>query len=165
MSTTVIKLIVWGAIVAAVAWMGSQVTTWRASHEALPGFKDALAREEACEDGSKCYDRVKALKERQAKESREAVAGYELEIEGLRNRPERVRTIRLCPADADRDVRDAPAAGGTGPGSAAAGLVHGGTGPDIGPELYDLVGVADELSAQCRAIIRRDRALAAAGEP
>ena len=161
MSPTVIKLIAWGLIVAAVAWMGNRVTTWRASHEALPGVEDALAREQACEDGSKCYDWVKALEAKQAEASREAIAGYELEIEGLRNRPMRVRTIRLCPEDADGDMRNAPVAGGTRPGSAATGMVHGGTRPDIGPELYDLVGVADELSAQCRAIIRRDRALAA----
>jgi hypothetical protein len=161
MSPTVIKLIGWGLIVAGVALMGNRVTTWRASHEALPGVEQALAREESCEDGSKCFDRVNALKAKQAEASREAVAGYELEIEALRNRPERVRTIRLCPEDADRDVRDAAVAGRTGPGSAAAGMVHPGTRPDIGPGLYALTGIADELSAQCRAIIQRDRALSA----
>jgi hypothetical protein len=148
-------------LVAVVAWMGHTVSGWKSSHEALPGVRDALEREEGCLDGSKCADRVAALTVRQEQITADTVAGYEKELEDLRNRPVSVRTVRLCPEKPDRDVRHAPVSGGTGQGSAPAGVVHAGTGPDIGPGLYALAGVADELAAQCRAIIQRDRGLAA----
>jgi hypothetical protein len=163
-----LKLVPWraigaGAAVVAVVFAGWRVTVWKESHEALPGVRDALAREEGCLDGSKCADRVAALTVRQEQVTADTVAGYEKELEDLRNRPVSVRTVRLCPEKPDRDVRHAPVSGGTGQGSAAAGVVQPGNGPnrDIGPDLYALAGRADELSAQCRAIIERDRALSA----
>ena len=154
------RLVGYGLAALAVLALGWRVSVWKQAHEALPGVRDALAAEHACADGSQCAERVAALVARQEQATAEAVSGYEREIESLRARPVPVRTVRLCPSSTDRDVRHAAAAGGTGQGSAAAGVVHDGARPDIGPGLYALAGRADELAAQCRAIIQRDRALA-----
>lgn len=150
------------ALVLAVAACGWRVSVWRDAYKALPGVQDALSREEACSAGSECALRVAALTARQEQITADTVKGYEQELADLRNRPVSVRTVRLCPEKPDRDVRVPAPAGGTGPGSAPAGVVQQGNGPnrDIGPDLYALAGRADELSAQCRAIIARDRALA-----
>ena len=154
------RVVGWAGLVLAVAFAGWRVHSWKQDAEALPGVRDALEREEGCLDGSKCADRVAALVVRQERTTAEAVAGYEREIADLRNRPISVRRVRLCPDPRPGDVRVPAPAGRTGQGSAPAGVVQPGTGPDIGPDLYALAGRADELSAQCRAIIARDRALA-----
>jgi hypothetical protein len=153
-----------GALVVAVVFSAWRITVWRDSHvRALPEARQALEAEQACSAGSKCAERVAALVMRQEWITAETVAGYEKELEDLRNRPVSVRTVRLCPEKPDRDMRLPAPAGRTGQGSAPAGVVQPGNGPnrDIGPDLYALAGRADELSAQCRAIIQRDRALSA----
>lgn len=164
-----LKLVPWravaaGALVVAVVFSAWRITVWRDSHvRALPEARQALEAEQACSAGSECALRVAALTARQEQITADTVKGYEQELADLRNRPVSVRTVRLCPEKPDRDVRVPAPAGGTGPGSAPGGVVQPGNGPnrDIGPDLYALAGRADELSAQCRAIIQRDRALSA----
>ena len=163
-----LKLVPWkavgaGALVVAFVFAGWRVTVWKEAHEALPAAQEALRDEIECRAGSQCALRVAALRTRQEQVTADTVKGYEQELEDLRNRPVSVRTVRLCPEKPDRDMRLPAPAGRTGQGSAPAGVVQPGNGPnrDIGPDLYALAGRADELSAQCRAIIQRDRALSA----
>jgi hypothetical protein len=159
-----LKLVPWKAVgagmaVVAVMAMGWRISVWKDAHEALPGVRDALEREEACLDGSKCYDRVAALTVRQEQITADTVAGYEKELEDLRNRPVPTRVIRVCRQGSPGNVRDAPGPGGTAtaPGT---GLVLGSDEFDTGP-LRELARQADEVAAAYRALRARDEALAA----
>ena len=154
------RLVGWSALVAVVALAGWRVSAWRAAYVALPGVQEALALEESCEDGSKCYERQRALQEAAGHATVVAVQSYEAELASLRTRPARV--VRLCSEAGSGDVRGAgPAAGpdGTGP---AAGIVHGQAGPDLGPDLYELAREADEVAARLRALQGWNRAVSKA---
>jgi hypothetical protein len=157
-----LKVVPWrlvgaAAAVAVVAFAGWRVSAWKASHEALPGIREALAREEGCQDGSKCYERQNALQEAAGHAAVVAVESYEAEIAALRARPARV--VRLCPAARPGDVRGSGPAAGTDGASAAAGQLHGSAGPDLGPDLYRLARDADEVAARLRALQRWNQAL------
>ena len=78
-----------------------------------------------------------------------ASEGYQDELERLRNRPARVRTVRVC----NGSPSDLPAAqpGPTGPGPAG-GMGDAGAGRDIGPDLYALAARCDALTAQLRGL-------------
>ena len=153
----------WRAIGAGAAWgavalMGWRVSVWKQAHEALPGVRDALEREEACLDGSKCADRVAALVARQEQATAEAVAGYEKELADLRNRPPVRRVIRVCPDPDNLQNASAPgAADGTGP---AAGVISGSVEFDTAP-LRNLAREADEVAARLRALQQWNEALSA----
>ena len=77
-----------------------------------------------------------------------ASKGYQDELERLRNRPARVRTVRVCNSPASVPPAQ--------PGSSSAGTPGGvgdqGTGPDIGPDLYALAARCDALTAQLRGL-------------
>lgn len=92
--------------------------------------------------------------------AQEASRGYQQELTDLRNRPVVRTPVRLCvqsvqavPAAADAHATgrlDAtPTATGTLSGPTGGDLVPG---PDIGPELRQLVREADGLSAQVRGL-------------
>lgn len=156
------RLVGWAALVAVVALAGWRVSAWREAYKALPAAQEALQLEIECGEGSECLKRSLAAQAKAEAAAAVTVKGYEDELEALRNRPARVRTVRLCNETDSGGLRVPASSGGTGQGSASAGVVHSGDGPhrDIGADLYGLAARADELSAQCRAIIARDRALA-----
>lgn len=147
------------ALVLAVAACGWRVSVWRDAYKALPGVQDALSREEACEDGSRCYERQRGLQEAAGHATVVAVESYEAELAALRARPAVRRVVRLC-ADPGPDhmpgTSPAPGADGASP---AAGLVHGPAGRDLGPDLYDLARDADEVAARLRALQEYSRAV------
>ena len=151
------KAIGWGALVAAVALMGWRVSAWHNAYERLGSVEEALEAERLCVEGSACAARQAALEAAAEAKSKEVVAGYEKELADLRNRPAVRRVIRVCPDPGD--VQGAGAPGGTGTGTAPGGVVHGTDEFDTAP-LRDLAQRADELSAQCRALIRWNEALA-----
>ena len=144
--------------VAGVALMGWRVTAWHGAYEALPGVREALAREEACADGSRCRERQRALEAAQAAKSKEVVDGYERELADVRGRPVPVRTVRLCP-DRGNVPGARPARPADGPGAPAADVPEA-PGRDLGPDLYQLARDADEIAARLRALQEWNRALA-----
>ena len=83
-------------LVAVVALMGWRVTRWHDAYAALPGLRDALAREEACEEGSQCADRVAALTARHDAIAQEVAADYARELADIAARPVPVQPVRLC---------------------------------------------------------------------
>jgi hypothetical protein len=151
------RLIGWGALAVAVALAGWRVSAWKASHDALPGVRHALALEEGCLDGSKCYERQRALQEAAGYATVVAVESYEAELAALRARPARV--VRLCPPARAGDMPGAGPADGTDGAGPAAGELHGSAGSDLGPDLYRLARDADEVSARLRALQRWNQAL------
>lgn len=159
-----LKVVPWRLVgaataVAVVAFAGWRVSAWKASHEALPGVRDALALEEGCLDGSKCFERQRALQEAAGHATVVAVESYEAEIAALRARPARV--VRLCREAGSGDVRRAGATTGTDGAGPAAGELHGSAGPnpDIGADLYRLARDADEVAARLRALQGWNQAL------
>jgi hypothetical protein len=127
----------------------------------LKAEKAKLEAEVKCGEGSACAKRVEAAKVESDRINQEAVDQYEKELEELRNRPLPTRVIRVCPAPGN--VRDAASAGGAGQGPTAEGLVSGANEFDTRP-LRDLAILADEVSARCRALLERDRALSKVGK-
>lgn len=82
-----------------------------------------------------------------------ASKGYQDELERLRNRPTRVRTVRVCNHPASVPPAQ-PRPNGSSP---AGGVGDEGTGPDtrhrdIGPDLYALAARCDALTAQLRGL-------------
>lgn len=145
-------------LVAVVALMGWRVTRWHDAYEALPGLQSALEREEACEDGSKCYARQRALQEAAGHATVVAVESYEAELAVLRSRPPVRRVIRVCPDPDNLQNASAPgAADGTGP---AAGVISGSVEFDTAP-LRNLAREADEVAARLRALQQWNEALSA----
>jgi len=161
-----LKLLPWKAIlqfsvlalvVALVVW--TFVRAWGVlpdTRHSLEQAEAALKAEVACEEGSACAAREQELKKRAKDEQKLAVEALNAELEELRRRPIPHRVIRVCN---DRDLRDAPGSAGAGSGSAAQGVVHAADELDTRP-LRELAQRADELSAQLRSLLRRDRALA-----
>lgn len=147
-------------LVAAVALMGWRVSAWKASHEALPEVRAALAAEVECKDGSECAKRQAALQEAVGREQIRVVTAYEAELAAARSR--QPISVRVC----DRGgLPLSGAAGGAGAaGAAAAGALPGQAAGDreIGPALSALALEADELLARCRALTRWTTALSAA---
>lgn len=153
------KWIAAGVLGLALILTGVRINAWRHAYLELQDVQAALEAERDCAEGTECAKRAAEATVKAQAATTEAVASYEQELAALRNRPP-VRAVRLCPAAGNVQVPAPPA--GTGAGTAAAGVVSGGTGssPDIGPALYALADLADRLSAQCRAVIHRDQALA-----
>jgi hypothetical protein len=145
-------------MVVAVALMGWRVSAWHEAYEALPGVKAALAREEACGEGSKCDGRQQALEAAQTLVTQKVVANYEAELEALRNRPVPTRVIRVCREARTGDVRFPSAPGGTDGTGTPGGVVSGPDEFDTRP-LRELAREADELSARLRALQGWNRAL------
>lgn len=143
-------------LVAVVALMGWRVTRWHDAYAALPGLRDALAREEACEEGSQCAGRVAALVARQEQATREAIAVYEQELADIRNRPPVRRVIRVCPDPGD--VRVPGTAAGTDGTAAPGGIISGPIEFDTQP-IFDLAREADEVAARLRALQGWNQAL------
>ena len=145
-------------LVVAVALAGWRISTWRDAYRTLPGVQDALAREEACQDGSKCYERQRGLQEAAGHATVVAVESYEAELAALRARNVPAGPVRLC---RERDP-------GRVPGGPTSGPADGGTagrelpvevGHDIAVELYRLADEADEVSARLRALQEYSRAV------
>lgn len=147
-------------LVAVVALMGWRVTRWHDAYAALPGLRDALAREEACEEGSQCADRVAALTARHDAIAQEVAADYERELADIAARPVPVQPVRLC---RPRGAGGVP--NGTAPGSvdgASAGReLQIETSGDIGQRLFDLVDQADREALKLRYLQEWNRAIAA----
>lgn len=144
------------ALVLAVAACGWRVSVWRDAYKALPGVQDALAREEACADGSNCYERQRGLQEAAGHATVVAVESYEAELAVLRSRPPVRRVIRVCTG-----AGHLPVPGSTRPADGAppgAGLVHGPAEFDPQP-LFDLASEADEVAARLRALQDYSRAV------
>lgn len=151
------RLIGYALAVAAVVALGWRIHAWREAYKALPDVQAELEAEIACGEGSKCAARAAELQQKAAEASREVVDGYEQELARVRSeRPRRV--VRLCSDGSGLPVSGARpgAAGGAAPG----GVLPEHPGRDLGPDLYALAREADELTAQCRALIRWNRALA-----
>lgn len=146
------------ALVLAVAACGWRVSVWRDAYKALPGVQDALSREEACEDGSRCYERQRGLQEAAGHATVVAVESYEAELAELRSRPPVRRVIRVCPDPGTGHLPVPGTARGPDGATAPAGLVHGPAEFDPQP-LFDLAREADELSARLRALQEYSRAV------
>ena len=154
------RLLAYAVAAAVLVWLLLLVRHWRTdSVVELPKAQAALLNEQECGPTSECQKRTVALVARQAEESAKVVKEFNDEITALNARPMPTRVIRVCRDPRSSNVRDASAPPGTGAGTAPAGLVHGADEFDTRP-LFDLARRADALSAQARAIIHRDRALA-----
>lgn len=156
------KLIAQAAAVALLAWLVYLTVSraWVALPETRQALKDvqaALKAEVECLEKSACAERQAKFEAEMAQKSAEAVADYEKELAELRNRPLLRRVIRVCPDSGD--VQNAGTPGRTDAGASAEGLVQRSDEFDTRP-LRDLAARADELSAQCRALIRWNDALA-----
>jgi hypothetical protein len=155
------RLVGYAVAGAAVLALGWRVHAWREAYTVdLPAAQEALQREIACGEGSECLKRSISAQAQAEAASAVIVKGYEDELESLRNRPVRTRTVRLCPEATDGDVRVPPASGPADGAGAPAGELHGAAGPDIGPDLYQLARDADELAARLRALQGWNEALA-----
>lgn len=160
------RLIAYAVAAVAVLWMLALIRHWHEdSTVALPEARRTLAAEVACAAGSKCAERVAALKERQQAVSEQVIRGYQDEIEALRARPIPVRTVRLCPDARAARVPGAEPARTADAAGPAAGIVSGAAGPDIGPDLYQLARDADEVAARLRALQQWSAALATPAAP
>ena len=151
-------------LVAVVALMGWRVTRWHDAYAALPGLRDALAREEACEEGSQCADRVAALTARHDAIAQEVAADYARELADIAARPVPVQPVRLC----------RPRGAGGVPNGTAPGSVDGASagrelpvvvGKDIAVELYRLADDADREALKLRWLQEWNRALSATEPP
>ena len=148
-------------VVIVIALMGWRVSAWHTAYEALPGVRDALEREEGCLDGSKCAERVAALRASQAAVEANILQGYEHELAALRDRPVPSVPVRLCRPANRGPVRDGAAAPATGPGDGPDVPLEAGR--DIAVELYRLADDADAEALKLRALWDRDVALASDG--
>lgn len=147
-------------LVAVVALMGWRVTRWHDAYAALPGLRDALAREEACQDGSKCFERQRAFTEAVGHETTRIVTDYEAALAEIRDRPVPDTPVRLCRPRGTGRVSGQPAA--PAPDGATPGAdVPVEVGRDIAVELYRLADEADALSARLRALQDYSRAVSA----
>lgn len=149
-----------GAAVVAVALMGWRVSVWKQAHEALPGVRDALEREEACLDGSKCRDRVAALVARQDEFNRQVATGYAQQLDEISNRPVPTQPVRLCRPARQGGVPGAKPAGAAD-GNAGRGELPVEVGRDIAVELYRLADDADREALKLKWLQEWNRALAA----
>lgn len=157
------RLIGYGAGVATILLLGWRVHAWREAYKELPGVQQALEREEACADESKCSERQKALESAQAAIAKQVVYSYEQELSDLRGRPVPTRVIRVCRAANPGDVRDAGPAQGTDAARPGTGLVHGEIEFNTRP-LRELAREADEVSARLRALQGFNEALSKPGD-
>lgn len=147
-------------LVAVVALMGWRVTRWHDAYAALPGLRDALAREEACEEGSQCADRVAALTARHAAIAQEVAADYERELADIAARPVPVQPVRLCRPRGAGGVPNGTAPG-TVDGASAGRELQIETSGDIGQRLFNLADQADREALKLRYLQEWNRALAA----
>lgn len=156
---TVLTWVKIGAVVlilSLIVFTGYKIHSWKVDAEQLPVVKLELKAEVDCAKGSKCLARVQELEGRSKAITETLVMQHEQEINSLRTiSPRRVRCTT-----SPGNVHNAGTAARTGEGAASSGMVYAGAGKDIGPDLYRLARIADELSAQCRAVIHRDIALA-----
>lgn len=147
-------------LVVAVALAGWRISTWRDAYRMLPGVQDALAREEACQDGSKCFERQRAFTEAVGHETTRIVTDYEAALAEIRDRPVPDTPVRLCRPRGTGRVSGQPAA--PAPDGATPGAdVPVEVGRDIAVELYRLADEADALSARLRALQDYSRAVSA----
>lgn len=148
------------ALVVATAIAGWRVTRWHDAYEALPGLQSALEREEACEDGSKCYARQRALQEAAGHATVVAVESYEAELAALRARNVPAGPVRLC---RERDPGRVPGGPTSGPadGAPAGRDVPLEAGRDIAVELYRLADDADREALKLRHLQQWNAALTA----
>ncbi len=147
-------------LVAVVALMGWRVTRWHDAYAALPGLRDALAREEACEEGSQCADRVAALTARHAAIAQEVAADYERELADIAARPVPVQPVRLCRPRGAGGVPNGTAPG-TVDGASAGRELQIETSGDIGQRLFNLADQADREALKLRYLQEWNRAVAA----
>ena len=147
-------------LVVVVALMGWRVTRWHDAYKALPGLQDALAREEACEEGSQCAGRVAALTARHDAIAQEVAADYARELADIAARPVPVQPVRLCRPRGAGGVPNGTAPG-TVDGASAGRELQIETSGDIGQRLFDLVDQADREALKLRYLQEWNRALAA----
>ena len=145
-------------LVVALPLAGWRISTWRDAYRTLPGVQDALAREEACQDGSKCYERQRGLQEAAGHATVVAVESYEAELAALRARNVPAGPVRLCRERDPGRVPGGPTSGPADGGSAGRELPIE-AGKDIAVELYRLADEADEVSARLRALQEYSRAV------
>lgn len=135
-----------GLILGSIA--GWRVTAWVNQGHELKAVRMALR------DAQASYNAQISDLKRQIQHGYEASSSYQAEITQLRARPVPTRIVRLCestpkvPSATGADTAHA----GSDAASPAAGLVPPTPGRNIGPDLYALIGRADELSAQCRGL-------------
>lgn len=154
------RLIAAVGLVAVVALMGWRVTRWHDAYAALPGLRDALAREEACEEGSQCADRVAALTARHDAIAQEVAADYARELADIAARPVPVQPVRLCRPRGAGGVPNGTAPG-TVDGASAGRELQIETSGDIGQRLFNLADQADREALKLRYLQEWNRALAA----
>lgn len=147
-------------LVAVVALMGWRVTRWHDAYAALPGLRDALAREEACEEGSQCADRVAALTARHDAIAQEVAADYARELADIAARPVPVQPVRLCRPRGAGGVPNGTATG-TVDGASAGRELQIETSGDIGQRLFNLADQADREALKLRYLQEWNRAVAA----
>ena len=154
------RLIGAAGLVAVVALMGWRVTRWHDAYAALPGLRDALAREEACEEGSQCADRVAALTARHDAIAQEVAADYARELADIAARPVPVQPVRLCRPRGAGGVPNGTAPG-TVDGASAGRELQIETSGDIGQRLFNLADQADREALKLRYLQEWNRAVAA----
>lgn len=153
------RLIGAAGLVVAVALAGWRISTWRDAYRTLPGVQDALAREEACQDGSKCFERQRAFTEAVGHETTRIVTDYEAALAEIRDRPVPDTPVRLCrPRGTGRVSNGASASPVDGAASSRELPLE--AGKDIAVELYRLADEADTVAARLRALQAYTRAVA-----
>ena len=147
-------------LVVAVALAGWRISTWRDAYRTLPGVQDALAREEACQDGSKCFERQRAFTEAVGHETTRIVTDYEAALAEIRDRPVPDTPVRLCRPRGAGGVPNGTAPG-TVDGASAGRELQIETSGDIGQRLFNLADQADREALKLRYLQEWNRALAA----
>ncbi len=149
------KVVLYTALVAAVALMGWRVSVWHNAYERIGAVESALEAERLCDSGSACSARQAALEAAQAETTAKVVATYEAELASVRAR--KPVSIRVC----DRGgVQNAGTPGAAHAGTATGGVLPGSAERDIGPALSALALEADEIVAACRSLQQWNAALA-----
>jgi len=141
-------------VVGVVIW---RLVAWHSAYDELPGFKDALAREESCGDGSKCATRVANLRVQQETYDKALVENYEAKLAEIAARPV-PGPVRLCrPRPADDRVRVSSASTPVSPGTGTDVPLEAGR--DIAVELYRLADDADREALKLQTLWDRNVAL------
>lgn len=154
-SATAKRVLLWinvGVIVLLVAllvWFVQRVTAWAHAYDRLPVVEAELELEQACGDGSKCWQRSLEWQTEQSAKIQEVMETHGQELAALLARPIERRVIRVCPDPGSGSVRGGAAAAGNHGAAAAAGPLLGSDELDTSP-LRELALEADQVSARLR---------------
>ena len=134
------------------AWLWIVVSHWHEDSLTLPKVRAQAARDVA--DARAAVETMKV----QYKAAQAASAGYQRDLQDIRNRPVPTGPVRLCVPARPRVSAAGSPASGLGPATALAGVVPGPTGsdfeegPDIRPDLNALILRCEDVSSQVRGL-------------